>query len=154
MKCAYHVDREAVATCNVCGKGLCQECASYINPPECLGCYAAELEAEKNGIKKSVIIASVVAIVIFILSLSEGGTVGQGILFACVPFGWIALNKITPQIFLFMPIIGWIFYFVLKLIVAMLVGIVALPYKIIKSVIQIKEIDNKLEQVRSITISE
>jgi hypothetical protein len=38
MKCAGHVDLDAVGTCNICGKGLCPECASTFTPPLCGGC--------------------------------------------------------------------------------------------------------------------
>ena len=30
MECAHHAGRQAVATCNRCGKGLCSECADRV----------------------------------------------------------------------------------------------------------------------------
>lgn len=43
-------------------------------------------------------------------------------------FGWKSLNKITPDIFLFMPIIGWVIFFVVKGILSVVVGLFTTPY--------------------------
>lgn len=51
-----------------------------------------------------------------------------------VYFGWKSLNKITPRIFLIMPIIGWVIYFTVKFILAYFVGVVIAPYKIAKMI--------------------
>ncbi|MBR3817309.1 MAG: hypothetical protein IKJ27_11360 [Clostridia bacterium] len=51
-----------------------------------------------------------------------------------VYFGWKALNRITPRIFLIMPIIGWFFYFTIKFILAYFVGVAIAPYKIAKMI--------------------
>ncbi len=39
MKCYYHEDREAVGTCQTCGKSLCRECASLYTPLTCEDCH-------------------------------------------------------------------------------------------------------------------
>lgn len=55
MNCFFHVDREAVATCQDCGIGLCQECASKYNPclcPECAKKRKIEYENERIQKKK------------------------------------------------------------------------------------------------------
>ena len=41
MKCFNHEDREAVATCQRCGKGLCRECAGKYTPCLCDECFQA-----------------------------------------------------------------------------------------------------------------
>ena len=38
MKCFNHTEREAVATCQKCGKGLCRECAEKYTPCMCDTC--------------------------------------------------------------------------------------------------------------------
>lgn len=40
MKCFNHTEREAVATCQKCGKGLCRECAEKYMPCMCDTCAA------------------------------------------------------------------------------------------------------------------
>lgn len=47
--------------------------------------------------------------------------------------GWKTLTRITPQVFLFLPILEWIFFFMVKTILSLLVGLVAFPVRIIKN---------------------
>lgn len=47
MKCFNHEDRDAAATCQRCGKGLCKECASKYTPCLCDDCFAA-IQAENH----------------------------------------------------------------------------------------------------------
>ena len=47
-------------------------------------------------------------------------------------FGWKALNRITPNIFLFMPIIGWVIYFSVKFVLSVIVGMFVAPFQIAK----------------------
>lgn len=48
----------------------------------------------------------------------------------CAYFGWKALNVITPNIFLFMPIGGWILYYVIKGILSFFIGFIVAPFQI------------------------
>ena len=47
-------------------------------------------------------------------------------------FGWKALNRITPDIFLWMPLIGWVIYYVVKFILSIIVGMFVAPFQIAK----------------------
>lgn len=49
-------------------------------------------------------------------------------------FGWKALNKIQPSIFLIMPIVGWIFYFVIKGLISVMIGMFIAPFVISKKI--------------------
>lgn len=49
-------------------------------------------------------------------------------------FGWKALNRITPDIFLFMPLVGWVIYFVAKFILSIVVGMFVAPFQIAKKI--------------------
>ena len=49
-------------------------------------------------------------------------------------FGWKALNKIQPDIFLIMPVVGWIIYFVVKFVLSVLIGIFIAPFVISKKI--------------------
>ena len=55
-----------------------------------------------------------------------------GYFFAGLPWGWSILTKITPSMFLFLSWGGWIFYFLLKFMIAILIGMFVTPYKIYK----------------------
>ncbi len=49
-------------------------------------------------------------------------------------FGWKALNKIQPNIFLIMPIVGWIIYFIVKGTLSVLIGMFVAPFTISKKI--------------------
>ncbi len=49
-------------------------------------------------------------------------------------FGWQSLNKITPNIFLFMPVIGWVIYFVVKFVLSIIIGMFVAPFQIAKKI--------------------
>lgn len=49
-------------------------------------------------------------------------------------FGWKALDRITPNIFLIMPIIGWVIYILVKGALAFIVGMFIAPFKFAKKI--------------------
>jgi len=58
-----------------------------------------------------------------------------GIIFLlCVFFGWKALNRIQPGVFLVLPIIGWLIYIGVKFLLSLIVGVFAAPSYIGKSI--------------------
>lgn len=100
---------------------------------------------EKNGLEKfkdgfAIFIKSpmgrvVLSIVLYVVDFL--------ILYLTVPFGsilmayfgWKALNRITPDIFLIMPLSSWLWYFLIKGILAILVGMFVAPYQITKAIL-------------------
>lgn len=130
MKCSKHYDRDAVSTCVDCGKALCPDCTNKFSIPLCDQCALSRNSANKNLFIKN----TVIMIVLFIIGFSHGhgffGKILMGYFFAGIPWGWSALNKITPNIFLFMSWIGWIIYFIVKLIISIIIGMFVTPFKI------------------------
>lgn len=59
---------------------------------------------------------------------------GVPITVAAIFSGWRALSMITPDIFVIMPIVGWIIYFFIKLILSTFIGIFTFPYQIAKRI--------------------
>lgn len=57
-------------------------------------------------------------------------TLGAVIALMCVYFGWKALDRIQPVYFLWLPIIGWIIYFIVKVIISYMIGLFVAPFKI------------------------
>ncbi|BBF43864.1 hypothetical protein lbkm_2552 [Lachnospiraceae bacterium KM106-2] len=137
MKCFYHKDRDAVAYCTTCGKALCKECASNFNVPQCMDCFQIEIADEKKKIIKSIGIS----IALFIVGFIYNGNLLYAFYFACIPYGWKALNRITPNVFLWMSGMGWLVYYLTKLFLAIMIGMFALPYTLIKYGIQLKKIN-------------
>ena len=48
MKCFYHEKKDAVGTCQNCGKGLCKECAGKYTPCLCDDCAVNIKLTEEN----------------------------------------------------------------------------------------------------------
>jgi hypothetical protein len=54
--------------------------------------------------------------------------------------GWKTLTTITPQIFLFLPVLGWLLYFLVKLALAFFVGLVMLPIRTVVCIVQLNKL--------------
>ena len=159
MNCFYHTQQEAVAQCSVCSKGLCFSCAPQVAPPTCITCYNSELKSARAEIIKELlmtygfglvatilliragilgfdgsfvhinVITSIIAITIFLLYIASG-----------IVAGWKTLTGITPQVFLFLPLLGWVLYFLVKLILAFFVGLVMLPIRTVVCIIRLNKL--------------
>ncbi len=117
MKCFNHLEREAVATCQKCGKGLCKACAEKHTPCLCDACaaqiqrnqqqQAQNREAQrkqkyKNALidtRSEFIVTAVLGVLVGILFVWQETThenvdtsfIGYAELFFggfCIPFGW------------------------------------------------------------------
>lgn len=136
MKCANHPELDAVATCVDCGKGLCSDCSSAYEFPICENCNSGRVAGEKKELMKNIALTILFFIIGGYFAVSSGGSVNIvaviviGYLFAGIPWGWSFLNKITPSIFLFLPLIGWVIYFFIKGILSFFIGFIALPIKL------------------------
>lgn len=49
-------------------------------------------------------------------------------------FGWKALNRITPNLFVIMPLGSWLWYYLIKGILSIFVGAFVAPYQIAKMI--------------------
>lgn len=162
MKCYYHEDRDAVAQCNVCGKGLCKECADMSNPPICRDC-CSEIEVNVKDEAKKLIIRSILLFilggifgVVLIISTKSPDTgfmsaffnalislVVMGWIFAGFPCAWTRLSKIFSKFtaILIIPILGWLLIFMIKMLLSCYVAFVALPIDLIRAGKTLKEND-------------
>ncbi|MBQ8177037.1 MAG: hypothetical protein IJ035_08410 [Oscillospiraceae bacterium] len=157
MKCFYHPERDAVAQCNECKRGLCRECAQKWNPPHCDGCGVSIKQvasAQMKIIKTFFIVGIILGILYGIgaFAITVGESIGAGLIgllsavlmgplmgysLAGWTVGWNKLSNFTSKFFLFLPIVGWLIYFGIKLTLAYFVGFFALPfeYKRLKNII-------------------
>jgi len=141
MNCFYHPDTVSVAACVDCGKGLCQECASRYQFPICNECNEIRLKSEKQAIFKQYIPSAIffIAGLIFglkVINENVYSSIVLGYMIAGVFWGWKVISFIQPKMFLFLPIVGWVFYFFIKFILSMVVGIVAMPIGIVRIIIK------------------
>ncbi|MXV39113.1 hypothetical protein GO491_10570 [Flavobacteriaceae bacterium Ap0902] len=161
MNCFYHPTITSVASCVDCGKGLCQDCANRYNTPICITCNHRRIKSEKQSILKELIITLIaggVLTIFYMFSTQETSDVEYStlqniftfiIVFysgASIVAGWKTLTAITPNIFLFLPIIGWILFFMIKLFIASLIGWFMLPIRWIRKTLRWKEL-NKIEAI-------
>lgn len=150
MKCFKHYERDASSQCLDCGKALCPECTNKYNYPLCDTCFINRINHEKLSIIKMIGLT----IIIFIGALSyyllnpmgfDNSTVLSLVniyQYSSVPIGWITLNKLQPKFFIWMPLLGWLIYFIIKVCLSALVGFFVLPYKLYKFIKRLIEIKN------------
>jgi len=156
MNCYNHPTQIAVAQCSDCGKGLCSQCATAYSIPICNTCNKSRISNEKVRIIKELIFTVIFGVglaylfgeVIFFkgASFSSKTIIGYYIiytyLFAGIVSGWKTLTSITPRMFLFLPLLGWVIYFVIKLSLSAVIGIVMLPIRTIKNIIRLIKLQN------------
>jgi len=141
MNCFNHPEEVAVASCIDCGKGLCKSCASLYKMPICNECNEKRAKNEKQAIFRQYIPSALFFIggLLFGLKVYKSNiylSIVMGYLFAGVFWGWKVVSFIQPKMFLFLPIVGWIFYYFFKFMISMIVGIVAMPIGIIRIIIK------------------
>ncbi|MEA4808710.1 hypothetical protein SDC9_32306 [bioreactor metagenome] len=147
MNCYEHPIQPAVAQCPDCGKGLCAECASVYSIPICKSCNRKRISAEKSGIIKELLLTFGIGILLavpFARWTNEGlsfdlvyNVISYGIpiyVFSGIVPGWKTLTNLTPRVFLFLPIIGWVIYFIIKLCLSICIGLVMLPVRTVRNI--------------------
>lgn len=163
MNCFYHPDTIIVATCQDCGKGLCKSCASNYTIPICKQCNSTrksnDLKIIRNEFIQVILIGALITFFVHIFSfesifgsnsdlIGNPKVLGLYILVIIVNFyycmgiviGWKTLSRLTPQMFLFLPLIGWLIYFMIKLYVSMFVGLVWTPVWFVRKIKRLKEL--------------
>lgn len=133
MTCYHHRGREVVVPCAQCGAQLCRECAQLYDQPLCGSCASRGYAELKADLQKLIIIGIAIGIVWIVVLACSGspispiGIILEGIGIACVPFGWRTLTGITPKMFVWLPLLGWVLYFFIKFCISILIGWVCLP---------------------------
>lgn len=95
------------------------------------------LEFLASGIGKMVmtLVGAVIIYGVLFTAIGSNSTPLMGIAFlVCAIFGWKALNRITPDIFLFMSFTGWIIYFGIKGLLSIFIGAFVAPFQIAKMI--------------------
>ncbi len=81
------------------------------------------------------IVSAIIIYGIMLISLESDSTVVLSITaLTCVIFGWRALNKITPNIFLIGTMKFWLFYYLIKGVLSVFVGVFVAPFQIAKMI--------------------
>ena len=164
MNCFNHHTLVAVGICQDCKNGLCITCISKYTMPICSRCNMRRAKSEKAKIINELLLSLFVgllfvAFTIFtIVKTSNGNAVysvktllinaiAVFIMFyagASLVAGWKELNSFTSRIFLFLPIVGWVIYFFIKLSIAAMIGSIFLPIRLFKHFKRL----NQLKRIR------
>lgn len=92
----------------------------------------------KVSLGKSIIIGVVTAILYIIVlgvaALISAKTFDAFIYIVFAYFGWKTLNRIQSAMFVWMPLIGWVIYFVVKFILSAIIGAFVAPVVIGKGI--------------------
>lgn len=154
MKCFYHEKKDAVATCQNCGKGLCKTCASKQSSCLCEECIKdiSKNEAFEKAIKKqqaiidtkeefiAAIIKGILAVLIGMLILNVlcdyPFDTSEFMLFF-FPFGW-ALITYLEQYLPPMLVSGLLYfiYLIFKITFSFIFGIFCFAYQVVKFIIK------------------
>ena len=85
MKCANHLDRDAITVCNHCGKSICSDCQVQIKGENyCKDCVSVKMGEVKKE-EHSPALAAILSFVIAGLGQIYNGQIGKGLLifFTC-----------------------------------------------------------------------
>ena len=77
----------------------------------------------------------VVFLVVGLLIGLDLGIIMFPLIIACGFFGWRALNRITPNIFLILPIGGWLLYYLIKALLSCFIGLFVFPFVVSKWIV-------------------
>jgi TonB family protein len=64
-----------------------------------------------------------------------------GYFLASIPSGWRALTRITPRVFLILPLAGWVLYYIYKLAASAVIGPFVLPFRLSSSICLLANIE-------------
>lgn len=140
MQCYNHPESNIVATCNECNKGLCLACTNKYTRPICDTCNVGFAKNSQKVIIRNIILTFFFALFGFCVTATPHTTLVIQLItayaLAGIPWGWSALNRITPSIFLFMPLGHWVVYFIIKLVLSVFAGVIAFPLKIVTTILE------------------
>ena len=160
MKCYNHPEKDAIAQCGSCGKGLCEECAKKWNPPICDDCQSNNINADLTSVNRELMLYVGLAVfgAIFGAMFASGfspdfsHTVYITAMYACAfpsyAAGWKWMNHITDKFTLFATPVGWFIYLFIKLMFSAAIGVFALPYRVYRINKRKKELNSLLSYMQ------
>lgn len=132
----------SVNNCSKCGRRLTVKEDNTFHPPTCMLCAKEQASTIKKEMTKNIVISVVLMIVGIVIIKNP-----IGFMLAGIPYGWAVLNKITPNLFIWMPLVGWVIYFLIKLAISYFIGLVALPIKLFQWISEINKVKKFEEHI-------
>lgn len=97
----------------------------------------------------TIVFAAIIYGILMAASQTDNTVLLGIVLLGCGYFGWQSLNKITPNIFLWMPLAGWAIYFLVKGLLSIIVGAFIAPFWIGKKIssVVMEYVDVAVEEI-------
>ena len=152
MNCFYHPEKEAVAQCTECNKGLCNECASRFNKPICDSCARKVLKSQLSYYWTPLIVSVVLFVVVYIIcsqqALSMHDTLAYSFGLVFLYIGWKVLNSVEER---YSVISGdglaMLAFFFLKIIAVLFIGAFVTPFYLLYCIYKIVKISISLKKI-------
>lgn len=90
--------------------------------------------ASKTGKAAMTVVLVIVIFAIFLWAIDLGTAATLIIAVICAVFGWKALNRITPNVFLWMSFAGWALYYFIKGFLSIFIGVFVAPFQLAKMI--------------------
>ncbi|MBQ9309361.1 MAG: hypothetical protein IJ222_00675 [Bacteroidales bacterium] len=145
MNCYYHPEKNAVASCQHCGRHLCQECADKYSPCLCEDCYKVlrqkeidDLKAAKGQLVKTLVISCILAFICVMITAYDGNENFPWIISLIAffaPWGWNYGNVLGLTWFFNLNPTGCLFMMLIYLfraIVSAIIGVFCFIAAIVK----------------------
>lgn len=147
MECFNHPGTQAAGTCSQCGKGLCASCIEQLGSPICKQCLITEFSALKRKYCVELSITAIIFFGVLVLFLfSESKNLEAGLFFAIFVTAayWGRSAFADPQnVKMSASVYG--FGKILQLFIAVIFGVVIMPFAIFKRIKEIIEINRLLK---------
>lgn len=150
MNCYNHPEQVAVATCVVCGKGLCAGCAGTYSISICTPC---NLKAYKRRIFYQAFSLLLYALAFYLGYNYLSGDfkpLHSGYLAMSLVTGWRFLNKMPFLQLTVASVSMWIIFGVLKFLLSMIVGFILSPFIVFWSIFKLTRDSIRLREIKRI----
>lgn len=143
MNCYYHPNRNAVAQCMDCHKGLCLQCATKYTIPICDACNGKRRTKERTEYIKPLIICLLLYIIGYNLEIMGSDRAFRAYMVMCAYGGWKFINSFCPRVFIWFSFRSIFLFYLIKFALSMFIGFFVTPfylgycvYKLVKTMLR------------------
>lgn len=127
MNCYYHPNRNAVAQCIDCHKGLCQQCATIYTIPICNKWNEKRQINERMEYIKPLVICLILYIIGYNIEIMGPDKTFGAYMMMCAYGGWKFINRFCPAVFIWFSLKSIIMFYLIKFAISMFIGFFATP---------------------------
>ena len=151
MNCSNHTNESAISKCPDCNKGLCFKCSEEFSFPICNSCNITRKSNEKRKIYLELFTTFGIGLVLTYLLTLRNSSINQNLSYSfllsmyymcsgIVP-GWRLISNFLPK-YIFSLSIFYFGFLVIKFILSLFVGIIALPIRLVQNIQRLTKLNN------------